>query len=502
MRLIEMAAKVKDMESELADVHTQLARKNSDRAQWLEAEWSDRCRQLEVDIAQQAARASKSNGALGLAMSKLTAMTDDRDSALRRAVDAEALLEASRAECVRWQGEAASTLRKLTSREKMVERRDLKVATIPQLQAELQQATSTISQLQATVSELEAQVAELEKKLSCTQSRLAVADTKLEDRLSTIRKFVGLQGGRPILNRDDEALLECNATTASHCEKRMMERVMDAVGEVGVEGCVSSESLMDALVLCGWMPTIWDARATWEYRMAWADELKNDLALVWDANLTLRIKDKLLLSYDKVDDLRYKFSHHRVSNKLVPRTWFVNPWDGERVYFPQPVASRHAWTPLIKAAETRYGLMISCGGKVASRSFNHTLQLAHQRDSARGLLRPISEAEPFICVLGADATGVGKVGLTHVAISCAPTYRPGIAQQNEMNINTIAASRTDDHWEGLNQVLGGGYFTGACEELPATSIAAEVNVIICAACTETLWRASVYLQPFAAASTW
>ena len=96
--------------------------------------------------------------------------------------------------------------------------------------------------------------------------------------------------------------------------------------------------------------------------MAWADELKNDLALVWDANLTLRIKDKLLLSYDKVDDLRYKFSHHRVSNKLVPRTWFVNPWDGERVYFTQqPVASRHAWTPLIKAAETRYGLKISSG---------------------------------------------------------------------------------------------------------------------------------------------
>jgi len=55
----------------------------------------------------------------------------------------------------------------------------------------------------------------------------------------------------------------------------------------------------------------------------------------------------------------------------------------------------------------------------------------------------------------------------------------GIAQQNEMNINTIATSVTDDHWGGLNEVLCGSCYTGEDSYiLPKDSIAAEINQII------------------------
>ena len=128
--------------------------------------------------------------------------------------------------------------------------------------------------------------------------------------------------------------------------------------------------------------------------------------------------------------------------------------------------------------EKRFGLAISGGGKVASRSWLHTVQLQHERDEARGLLRAITEEQPFVSVLGADATGVGKLGITHVAVSCAPTYRDGIAQQNEMNLNTIAVSQTDDHWEGLNEVLCAGFYAGKGDALPTTCIAAEIDTAL------------------------
>ena len=60
-----------------------------------------------------------------------------------------------------------------------------------------------------------------------------------------------------------------------------------------------------------------------------------------------------------------------------------------------------------------------------------------------------------------------------------PPVLAGIAQQNEMNINTIATSVTDDHWGGLNEVLCGSCYTGEDSYiLPKDSIAAEINQIV------------------------
>ena len=480
VKLMEMAAKLKALEVEVVDLKSQLARKDSDRAQWLEAEWRTRNVKLQVEAREQAERASKSRRSYVSIAAKLESAEAERDVALSRALDAETSLEASRAECVQLRADAAAAARRLATRDKMVERRDLKVASMQQLQAELDEATKNLATLRP-------RAAELEKEVSRMQTLLDIAEEKLADRLSTIRKFVGMQGGRPVMNRDDEELQSCTSDLASHCDKRMTLRVMDAIGEAGSAGCVSCDSLMDALVLNGWLPIIWESEACWELRMLWGESLKLVLSDRWDATLTLQLKDKLLISYDKLDEARYKFSHHRVSNQLVPLPWFINPWSGKRVNFPQPITSRFAWTPLIKAQEKRFGLRLSAGGKVASRSFKLTVAKAHARDSARGVLQTISEEEPFVIVLGADATGMGKVGITHVAVSCAPSYREGIAQQNELNINTLATSRTDDHWEGLDQVLCDGFYGGSSDELElsATCIAAEVNAVVCTGCTET-----------------
>ena len=478
VKMADMAARSKEMEAEIEDLKAQLFRKESDKLQWMQAEWSATQVQLQMQLEMEREQFSRARRNCAAATTAMEQAEVRRDVALQRAEAAEASLEQSQVDCVRLQREAATLARKLASRDKMVERRDVKVASLPELQHELAEATSALEVLRPRVSELEEEV-------SRKDSQLQVAEGKLADRLTTIRKYVGKQGGRPVVNRGDEELDDCGPSQASQCESRMTLRVLDVIGEVGVVGCVSSEALMDALVLGGWMETVFESRASWERRMRWMEELGDDLRSIWDAKLTLQLKDKLLVSYDKLDELRTKLSHHRVSNRLVPRVWFINPWTGERVHFPQPIASRYAWTPLVKAAEKRYGLKISGDGKVASRSFVGTLRQAHARDSARGLLRPISEEDPFVCVLGADATGVGKVGLTHVALSVAPSYREGIAVQNELNINTIATSRTDDHWEGLNEVLCAGYYQGKVDELPPTCIAAEIDAIVVAGSMET-----------------
>ena len=136
------------------------------------------------------------------------------------------------------------------------------------------------------------------------------------------------------------------------------------------------------------------------------------------------------------------------------------------------------WTRLIKAMQERHGLTMDKQGRIAQRSFANTVSLQLERDQSRGVLRPVTEDDPLTVVLGADGTGIGKRSLMHVACSIAPSYREGISVENEKNINTIATSVTDDHWSGLNETLCGSYYTGTGDELPPTSIAADINRMI------------------------
>ena len=119
-------------------------------------------------------------------------------------------------------------------------------------------------------------------------------------------------------------------------------------------------------------------------------------------------------------------------------------------------------------------------GKAADAPVEATVQKQVQRDTARGILCCSTEAQPLTIVLGADGTGVGKRGIMHVGVSVAPSYKEGISQQNERNLNTVATSVTDDHWGGLNETLCAGYYTGK----PIRFI--MDNVQITALCTSPL----------------
>ena len=296
------------------------------------------------------------------------------------------------------------------------------------------------------------------------------------ERLATIRKICGKLGGRPRVPRTDDELetSELNITLA---RDNMASSVVNAIGQVGEDSEISTVALTQALQECGNLEKVFES----ELRMDRVGGLRDDLSLAWTAQLTSDLRDKLVISYDKMDELRFSLSHHRVGKQLRPRPWFTNPWTGTRLNFPQPIRPRNGsvgWTRLIKAMQERHGLTMDTQGRVAQRGYARTVSRQLERDQARGLLRPLTEDDPLTSVLGADGTGIGKRSLMHVACSIAPSYRDGISVENEKNINTVATSVTDDHWSGLNETLCGSYYTGTDDELPPTSIAAEINGMI------------------------
>jgi hypothetical protein len=356
------------------------------------------------------------------------------------------------------------------TKQRMIDTRDEKLARADELSARLlgcKARCDAAELLAAELPELKARLLELE--------------SQLEERKLTIKRLCGMQGGRPCLSRKEEELKECSQSQAWQCEKSMSQRVLEVIGQVGTESQKSTSAIMEAIERGGYLDLVWESEIIWRLRMEWMAEKRDDLAIAWDANLSMKIRDKLVISYDKVDELRFMLSHHRVGKQLKPRTWVVNPHDGTRLPFPQPIRPRNGamgWTKLVAAAQARYGLTMDSKGRIAQRSYKDTVTLQLARDEARGLLRPITKSDPLVVVLGADGTGIGKRSMMHVATSIAPSYREGVSVENEKNICTIAASVTDDHWGGLNETLCGGCYTGDCAALPPASIASELNALV------------------------
>ena len=317
--------------------------------------------------------------------------------------------------------------------------------------------------------------------------RIAELETLNADRLTTLRSQAGKLGGRPAISRTQEEQDNLGGgSTAQKSKQSMAARIAGVIGVVETATEISIDSLMEALKAGGYLDSIWESKLIWEFRMEWLKESKDVLALRWDVGLTMRARDKLGISYDKTDELRFIFSHHRVGKQLKPIPWVINPWNGNHISFPQPIrpgSGALGWAQLVSAAQKRYGLSMDKSGRIAQRSYLTTVALQVERDLARGLLRPITDADPLIAVLGADGTGVGKRSMMHVANSIAPSYRDGVSVENEKNLSTIATSVTDDHWSGLNETLCGGFYTGDGDgELPPTSIAAEINSMIADQC--------------------
>ena len=133
---------------------------------------------------------------------------------------------------------------------------------------------------------------------------------------------------------------------------------------------------MEALEAGGYLEAVFESKRIWDLRMEWLSEKSDDLALRWDVSLTMRIRDKLGISYDKTDELRYMLSHHRVGKQLRPMTWAINPWNGSRISYPQPIRPRSGvlgWAKLVSASQKRYGLSMDKAGKIAHST--HTVRV-------------------------------------------------------------------------------------------------------------------------------
>ena len=465
-----LKAIIEEQRALIAVLQPQIEKKECDYENRQRMEHSEIVLKLKEELDEQ----KRTGSTLGTKLKALTKAFDINTSAMaaERVAFEGTLMDAAASAQVRYDEANAAAIIKLSAAERS---RDIVIATKERMilhrDAKLEDAR---------ILALEASKASAEDIL-ILNAKISNLETLNDERLVTIKRLCGRLGGRPNVSRNEEELDECVYSTAKACTQAMAQRFRNLLGEFGTETEISTVALMKALVESGYLHAVWESEDMWDLKMEWANEKRDDLSLAWDANLTCKIRDTLVISYDKVDELRYLLSHHRVGKQLRGRTWLINPWNGRRLLFPQPIRPRCGvlgWTRLVGAMQARLGLRMDKRGRVAQRSFASTVASQFERDEARGLLRPITPTAPLIAVLGADGTGVGKRSIMHVASSIAPTYRDGVSVENEKNIATVATSVTSDHWGGLNETMCGGCFTGECDELPPESIAGEVNSII------------------------
>ena len=347
------ARAIAQLKSEVATLGSQLRRKESDGVQAVRGEVAEETRQLRLDV----------EGALkAAALARST-----------RAHHAERVAAAASAK----QAELEAELLAVKAESRQYSER---VQELTKERGLLRIRMATKDRMIATREEKLA-VAQEYSRLECEalNERISDLESKSEARLTTIRQMMGRLGGRPVVNRGEDELADCNTSTAQSCTERMAARLVAEIGQCSAEGAVSADALMRALRDGGWMPTVWESEIIWEWRMDWLREKSDDLRVVWTPEQTMRVRDKLSISMDKLDDMRYEFSHYRVGKKLHPRPWVINPWSNARVNFPQPIAPRcgaGGWHRLVKLAQEKWGLRMDATGRVAQRSFREVVSEA------------------------------------------------------------------------------------------------------------------------------
>ena len=353
-----------------------------------------------------------------------------------------ALEQAFATELLAQESATKDAMQALRRKEAMISRRDSKLKDADAaLKVKMSESTEAMSKLMLELEELsdvlEAKEAELSDKdfelsriateaeatgsaMEEVVAELTMLKLKRKQYTTTLNRLKSRLGGRKPVQRTDEELKQLASTgLGAHCKRAMTERVL-ATGTLGTHGesdAASVTAIADALTEGGFLRVLFESKAFWCLRMEWLEEVSELLALSWDAQLTFRLKYQLNLSEDKVDQLRYALSHHRVGKRLVPRPWVVNPWSGTKLNYPQPIKARSQWTPLVNTFITEHGLRMDSAGTIAQRSLRRVISEQHACDVGRGYLLSIPEEAPFLIpVLGADGFTADNNSMMHVGV--------------------------------------------------------------------------------------
>ena len=146
---------------------------------------------------------------------------------------------------------------------------------------------------------------------------------------------------------------------------------------------------------------------------------------VWDADLSVDVRDEYALSERIMDGIRFDISHETNNGRPRPRVLVTNPFDPhDKVNFPQPVKSRCAWTQRKREREEAMQLISHDADKTCERDFDVTLDALVERDAA--LLRDDFSAErPLVACLG--YTMAPTTSLMCAARHPPTTHRDGTA---------------------------------------------------------------------------
>ena len=153
--------------------------------------------------------------------------------------------------------------------------------------------------------------------------------------------------------------------------------------------------------------------------MKFAADLSSTIGRVWDADLSVNVRDEYGLSERIMDGVRFDFSHETVNGRPRPRALVINPFNRrDKVNFPQPVKSRYAWVRRMREREEALELICHDPDKTCERDFHKSLDDLTARDEA--LLRDgFTTERPFVFVVGFD----GADNFTHVR-RAPPTNHP------------------------------------------------------------------------------
>jgi hypothetical protein len=117
--------------------------------------------------------------------------------------------------------------------------------------------------------------------------------------------------------------------------------------------------------------------------MDFAQDLCITLGSVWNADLSVDMRDEYGLSERNMDGIRFDMSHDSINGRPRQRVLVTNPFDtSQKLNFPQPVKPRTAWRERMREREKAMELINYDEDKTCERNFDDSLDSLVLRDEA------------------------------------------------------------------------------------------------------------------------